>query len=218
MRGIALVLIAMTLGAALLAAMMSATRQAHFDPSLGRRSFPCSWDSSRKPEPLRDDYDVWFGAALRATNEPSLYRQARTQPSKATLRLTFLPAFSDPLIVRIDDLDGPRPRLTANRYHGQVVATEDDRLIRDLSAEDVRPLRSLLASTQVLSLSPDSCLSGPDGVIYLIEAAGPDGYRFVNRWGIGEGPVYDVANEMYRLTGWRNGPQGPDRERANYIF
>jgi hypothetical protein len=218
MRGITVALIAMTLGAALLAATMAAGRSNHFDPALMQRDYPCSLDPSQKPEPLWPDFDIWFGAALRGTNEPSLYRQAQVEPSKETLRLLFLPSFSDPLIVRIDDLHGSRPRLTASRYRGQVLATQGNSLTRNLSADDVRPLRSLLASTEVLSLSPDSCLTGPDGVIYLIESAGPDGYHFINRWGIAEGPVYDVANEMYRLTGWPNDPQGPDRQRANYSY
>lgn len=215
-RGIAIVLITLMLAAALLAGTMATGRSSHFDPALMQHDYPCSWDPSQKPEPLWPDFDHWFGAPLRGTNEPSLFRQAQTEPSKVTLRLTFLPSFSDPLIVRIDDLHGARPRLTANRYQGQVFTTKDNRLIRTLTTDEVLPLRSLLVSTQVLSLPPDSCLTGPDGVIYLIEATGPDGYRFINRWGVGEGPVYDVANEMYRLTGWPNGPQGPDRERAHH--
>lgn len=218
MRGIAVALIGLMLGAALLAGTMAAGRSDHFDPELTRRDYPCSLDPTQEPEPLWPDLDNWFGAPLRGANEPSLYRQARTEPSKETLRFTFLPSFTDPIIVRIDDLPGPRPRLTAVRYQGQVAATAGNTLTRYLSADDVRPLRLLLASTDVLSLPPDSCLSGVDGVVYLIEATGPDGYRFVNRWGIEDGPVYEVANEMYRLTGWPNGPQGPDRQRASYIF
>jgi len=218
MRGLAVALIVMTLGAAVLAGALGSERSGHFDPALSRRNYPCSWDPSQNPEPLWPDFESWFGAALRGANEPSLYRQAQADPSKETLRLTFLPSFTDTLIVRIDDLHGPRPRLTAVRYQGQVIATAGNTLTRYLSQDDVRPLRSLVASTDVLSLSPDSCLTGVDGVIYLIEAAGPDGYHFINRWGIAEGPVYDVANEMYRLTGWPNGPQGPDRQRATYTF
>lgn len=118
----------------------------------------------------------------------------------------------------IGNIVSPRPRLTAVRYQGQVAATAGNTLTRFLSADDVRPLRLLLASTDVLSLPPDSCLSGVDGVVYLIEATGPDGYRFINRWGVEDGPVYEVANEMYRLTGWPNGPQGLDRQRASYVF
>lgn len=218
MRGIAVVLIAMTIGAALLAGAMATERSRYFDPDLTRRDYPCSLDPTQKPEPLWPDFDSWFGGPLRGANEPSLYRQAQTAPSTQSLRLTFLPSFSDPLIVRIDGLQGPEPRLTATRYQGQVVPTSDNTLIRNLSADEVRPLRSLVASTEILSLLPDSCLSGLDGVIYLIEASGPDGYRFINRWGVDNGPVYEVANEMYRLTGWPNGPQGPDRQRASFDF
>lgn len=218
MRGIAVVLIVMTIGAALLAGAMGAERSSHFDPELSRRNYPCSLHPIQKPEPLWADFDVWFGGPLRGANEPSLYRQAQTAPSQQSLRLTFLPSFSDPLIVRIDDLQGPRPRLTAIRYQGHVIATADNTLVRTLTADEVRPLNSLMASTDVLSLLPDSCLTGIDGVIYLLEASGPDGYHFINRWGVESGPVYEVANEMYRLTGWPNGPQGPDRQRARFDF
>jgi hypothetical protein len=218
MRGIAVVLIAMMIGAALLAGTMAAERSDHFDPDLTRRDYPCSLDPTQTPGPLWPDFDSWFGGPLRGANEPSLYRQAQTAPSGQSLRLTFLPSFSDPLIVRVDDLQGARPRLTAIRYQGQFAATSGNTLTRNLTADEVRPLRSLMASTDILSLLPDSCLSGIDGVIYLIEASGPDGYRFINRWGVDNGPVYEVANEMFRLTGWPNGPQGPDRQRATFDF
>ena len=218
MRGIAVVLIAMTMGAALLAGTMAAERSDHFDPDLTRGDYPCSLDPTQPPEPLWPDFEEWFGGPLRGANEPSLYRQSQTDPSTQTLRLTFLSSFGDPLIVRIDGLEGPEPRLTAIRYQGQVLATYDNTLTRNLSADEVRRLRSLVASTEILSLLPDSCLSGLDGVIYLIEASGPGGYHFINRWSVDSGPVYEVANEMYRLTGWLNGPQGPDRQRATIDF
>jgi len=218
MRGIAVVLIAMVIGTALLAGTMAAGQSDHFDPDLTRRDYPCSLDPTQAPEPLWPDFDNWFGGPLRATNEPSLYRQAQAAPSTQSVRLTFLPSFSDPLIVRIDDLQGAQPRLTAIRYQGQVVVTSDNTFTRNLTPDEVRPLRSLMASTDILSLLPDSCLSGVDGVIYLIEASGPDGYHFINRWSVDDGPVYEVANEMFRLTGWPNGPQGPDRQRATFDF
>jgi len=205
MRGIAVVLIAMTIGAALLAAAMAAERSDHFDPDLKRRDYPCSWNPSLKPEPLWPEFDSWFGAPLRGTNEPSLYRQAQTAPWRQSLRLTLLPSLGETLIVRIDDLHGSEPRLTAIRYQGQVKSTPGNTFTRGLTADEVQPLRSLLRSTDILSLPPDSCLSGIDGVVYLIEASGPDGYHFINRWSVVDGPVYDVANEMLRLAGWRNG-------------
>ncbi|MEJ6789542.1 hypothetical protein BrevBR_08300 [Brevundimonas sp. BR2-1] len=95
MRGVAVALIVMTLGAALLAGAMASERSAHFDPALSQRDYPCSWNSSQKPEPLWPDFDSWFGGALRGANEPSLYRQAQADPSKETIRLTFLPSFTD---------------------------------------------------------------------------------------------------------------------------
>lgn len=214
MRGMAVALIVMMVGAALLAGLAAADRRVMFDPALLRGDYRCSWDASQKPGPVSEDIEGWFSLPLRRVNEPSLYRQAQAEPFRETLRLTFSPAFAEPVVVRLDDLHGAHPRLTATRYEGQVVSTADNRIVRDLSDDEARGLRSLVMSTGVLSLSPDSCLSGMHGVIYIIEAAGPDGYRFINRWGIAEGPVYEVANAMYRLTGWPNGEEGPDRHAA----
>ncbi|PZO01694.1 MAG: hypothetical protein DCF28_09610 [Alphaproteobacteria bacterium] len=162
------------------------------------------------------EFDNWFGGPLRRADEPSLFRKSNAKTSPMTIRLTFIPSWSEPLIVRIDDVHGSQPRLTAFRDEGQVRPTAANKLTRDLSREDVASVRAILASTNILSLQPDSCLSGPDGVIYLIEVTGPDGYRFINRWGISEGPVYDLANQMYRLTGWANGSQGPDRQAVMF--
>jgi hypothetical protein len=160
---------------------------------------------------LEGDIDDWIAEPLRKVDEPSLYFE-KPVGDTTTLRFTFLPSFTDPVIVRIDDLYGDRPRLTATRVVDQVVVREGpDHLVRDLSKAELEPLMAFLASTRVLNLPPDSCLSAPDGVIFLIEANGPDGYRFINRWGVTGGAVYDLGNLMFQLTGWPNGEQGPDR-------
>ncbi|MBB5744474.1 hypothetical protein [Brevundimonas variabilis] len=214
MRGIVIVLAAVLIAGALLAGMLASQRRALFDPALSRDDYPCSWPGADHSGPLDPEFDSWFGGPLRRADEPSLFRKSNARTSATTIRFTFLPSSSAPIVVRIDDVYGPQPRLTAFRDEGQVKPSAGSKQTRVLASSEVAPLRAALASTDILTLEPDSCLSGPDGVIYLIEVAGPDGYRFINRWGVTEGPVYDLANQMYLLTGWANGPQGPDRQDA----
>lgn len=210
-RGVAIFLVFFVIAAALFAGGISSRGKLYFDPHLERGSYPCTLDPDpAKQGPLDQDVEGWFSEPLRKVDEPSLYFE-KPAGNTTTLRFTFMPSFSDPVIVRIDDLYGDRPRLTATRVMDQFVVLEgSDHIVRDLSKAELEPLMAFLASTRVLNLPPDSCLSGIDGVIFLIEAAGPDGYRFINRWGVSQGPVYELGNLMFRLTGWPNGEQGPD--------
>jgi len=210
MRGLGVGLTVLVIAVALSAGLIASKREYFFDPSLYQNDYPCSLSDREPSGPLDDYIESWFAAPLRVAGERPLYLQDSSR--KTTLRFTFLPAFVDPVIVRIDDLYGDNPRLTATRYVGQVhVEAGANHLVRDLSRDELAPIVSLIKNSTVLDLPPDSCLSGADGVVYLIEAQGPDGYRFINRWAVEEGAVYDLANAMYRLTGWPNGRQGPDR-------
>jgi hypothetical protein len=211
MRGLGVGLTVLVLAFALFAGLLASKREGFFDPVLYRTNYPCSLEARETPGPLDSDIESWFAAPLRSVGERPLWN-AKTD-GKTTLRFTFLPAFVEPVIVRIDDLYGPSPRLTATRHVDQVhVDAGPDHFVRNLSQEDVAPLIALISNSAVLDLLPDSCLvGGTDGMIYLIEASGPDGYRFINRWAVQEGEVYELANAMYRLTGWPNGRQGPER-------
>ena len=216
-RGFGVILTLLVIAMALYAGWFSSRRTQYFDPALYTGTYPCSFPvSGWKPGPLDREAEGWFSGPLRTVGEPSLYLQ---KSHTTTLRFTFLPAFVEPIIVRIDDLYGDHPRLTATRVVDQVIVREGpNRITRDLTPAEVAPIRDFLASSRVLDLPPDSCLSAPDGMIYLIEANGPGGYRFINRWGIDDGPVYDLANRMFRLTGWPNGEQGPDRQLAEQAW
>lgn len=215
MRGLGVGLTVLVVAFALFAGLLASKRENYFDPKLYRTTYPCSLSENVAPGPLDSYIESWFADPLRDVGERPLWN-AKTD-GKTTLRFTFLPAFVEPVIVRIDDLNGPRPRLTATRHVDQVhVRPGPDHLARDLSKDEVAPLIALINGSAVLDLAPDSCISDVDGVIYLIEANGPDGYRFINRWGTEEGAVYDLANAMYRLTGWPNGRQGLDRSDIDW--
>lgn len=210
MRGLGVGLTVLAIAFALFAGLLASKRESYFDPVLYRTNYPCSVEARETPRPLDPEIESWFAGPLRGAGERPLYNAKAN--GKTTLRFTFLPAFVEPVIIRIDDLYGQSPRLTATRYVGQVhMKAGPNHLIRDLSNEEVAPIIALISNSAALDLPPDSCLSGIDGVIYLIEANSPDGYRFINRWAVEEGAVYDLANAMYRLTGWPNGRQGPDR-------
>lgn len=213
-RGVGVLLVLLVIAAALFTGWAGSRRTQYFDPALYRGGYPCSLDEKSPPGPVEEFAEGWFSGPLRTVGEPSLYLH-RPPAGATTVRFTFLPAFSEPIIVRIDDLHGEHPRLTATRVVDQVhVVKGPNHLIRPLSRAEAAPISAFVASSGVLDLPPDSCLSGVDGVVYLIEANGPDGYRFINRWGVDDGPIYDLANRMYRLTGWPNGEQGPDRQLA----
>lgn len=216
-RGVAIFLVFFVIAAALFAGGISSHGKTYFDPHLGEGSYPCTLDPDpAKRSPLDGDIEGWFSEPLRKVDEPSLYFE-KPPGNTTTLRFTFMPSFTDPVIVRIDNLYGDRPRLTATRVKDQVVVWEGpDHLVRDLSKAELEPLMGFLESTRVLNLPPDACLSGIDGVIFLIEASGPDGYRFINRWGVSQGPVYELGNLMFQLTGWPNGEQGPDRSMEGF--
>ncbi|WP_292032132.1 MULTISPECIES: hypothetical protein [unclassified Brevundimonas] len=215
MRGLGVGLTVLVLAFALFAGLLASKREGFFDPVLYRTNYPCSLEARETPGPLDPDIESWFAAPLRSVGERPLWNAKFD--GKTTLRFTFLPAFVEPVIVRIDDLYGPSPRLTATRHVDQVhVDAGPDHFVRDLSKEDVAPLIALISNSAVLDLAPDSCISGVDGAVYLIEANGPSGYRFINRWSVEEGAVYDLANAMYRLTGWPNGRQGPDRSDIDW--
>ena len=215
MRGLGVGLTVLVLAFALVAGLLASRREGFFDPVLYRTSYPCSLEAREAPGPLDPEIESWFAAPLRRVGERPLWN-AKTD-GRTTLRFTFLPAFVEPVIVRIDDLYGASPRLTATRHVDQVhVKAGPDHLVRDLSQDEAAPLIALISNSAVLDLAPDSCISGVDGVVYLIEANGPGGYRFINRWSVEEGAVYDLANAMYRLTGWPNGRQGPDRSDIDW--
>ncbi|GAA0642107.1 hypothetical protein [Brevundimonas lenta] len=210
-RGMGIVLVLGMIIAALFAAWTSESRSPYFDPALYKGSYPCTLDYDGTRGAIDTSVEDWFAKPLRRVSEPSLYF-SKPPAGTTTLRFTFLPAFVEPVVVRIDDLYGEQPRLTATRVVDQVIVREGpDHITRDLAKAEVEPIIAFLASSRVLNLPPDSCLSGIDGVVFLIEANGPGGYRFINRWGVSDGPVYDLGNMMFDLTGWSNGRQGPDR-------
>lgn len=215
MRGLGVGLTVLVIAFALFAGFLATRREGYFDPILYRTDYPCSIEARETPRPLDPEIESWFAGPLRDVGERPLHNAK--SDGKTTLRFTFLPSFVKPVIVRIDDLYGQSPRLTATRYVGQVqMKAGPDHLVRALSKEEVAPIIALIRNSAVLDLPPDSCISGIDGVVYLLEANGPDGYRFINRWSVEEGAVYDLANAMYRLTDWPNGRQGPDRSDIDW--
>jgi len=194
--------------AALVAGHAASRKTTFFDPGLQKQAYPCSWLTDWDPQPLNPDLEDWLAAPLRAVDEPSLYRQPPTDGT-TTLRFTFIPSFSPAIVMRIDDLHGSRPRFTATRVLGQIrLVLGSNRQIRDLSPSEVQPIIDHVGRSEVLDLMPDSCITGIDGSISIIESAGPEGYKFINRWGASHGPVHELGWLMYQLTGWPEGDQG----------
>lgn len=211
MRGIGLVLTLMVLSLALTAGHLAYMREQFFDPALYQNTYPCSLDPRYGPDRFDPFTETLLSEPLRAAGERPLYKS--DLGGQTTVRFSFLPVFERSLVVRIDDLYGATPQLVATRNVGQVELRPDQNHIkRNLLEAEVEEIRNLVGKIEAKNIQPDSCLTiGVDGAFYLIEIKGPDGYRLINRWVFPESEIYDLSKSLYRLTGWPNGRQGPDR-------
>lgn len=202
-RGLAFVGVLLMLGTALFVLYAAPREGDYFDPVLQSNSYPCSYAEQLPPERLHPSFESWFSGPLRDVGEPSLYLN-KPADGTTTVRLVLLPSELPPHIVRIDDLYGDAPRLTAYRVIGELVPTSRTKRQRSLRAEETVPIRDLIASSGVMAWSPDSCLSTPDGGVIFMEANGPDGYRFINRLDPLKGTLYELGVVMFGLSGWPN--------------
>ena len=180
---------------------LSTTRIEDFPPSFLNANSACGGQDKIVDEIEAD----WYPKHWRAAEEPSLYLASRASKARS-LRFTWLRTFENPVIVRIDAVSSGRMRLTAKQLSGaggyepgQVART----IIRDLTPDEQAKLESLLAQTRVFKLPSRVCYSGLDGAQWIVEATGPAGYEYVNRWSPKRGPVYDLGLALLGLTGWQ---------------
>ncbi len=200
------------LAAGLLAGCAGAS---YFPPSLFAAVEPCNYGDGRTTDPVIDDFrSRWYSSHLRAAREPRL--GGETPPYEVNglgvLRFTWLRSFDPPVVVRIEATSQGGLSLTAKELSGaggydpgQVAL----RVERDLAADEVARLITFLNDTRVLELPPsnacpvaengDLIIHG-DGAQWIIEANGPGGYRFIDRWSA-DGPVRDLGLHLLGLTG-----------------
>lgn len=163
-----------------------------------------------------DDFrSDWYSSHLRAAREPRLGGEAppNAVDGLGVLRFTWLRSFHAPVMVRVEATADAGLHLTAKELSGAGGYDPGRiarRLERRLSAEEQARLLAFLNETRVLDLPPsDACpvaengdlIIHGDGAHWIIEANGPLGYRYVDRWSA-EPPVRDLGLHLIGLTGW----------------
>lgn len=184
----------------------SPPHQAYFPPSLTTTTAMCDpapYDLEATAGPIQDQDEAdWYAPHLRAAEEEPLWGK-HPRPGEQTVRFTFLPSFDHPIVVRIDRRPGRPDRLTVTRLTGgggYWSGSVSDRIVRDLTAAETGEFHRLLERTRVLDAAPTGCNFGLDGTRWIVEADGPDHYRYVNRWSPQRGPVYEAGRFMLRLA------------------
>ena len=191
---------------AFLAAIQSVPSPAYFPPAYERLVEPCAILGHPLPrfDALRRD---WYSKHLQAAGEPSLFERTRGGRSDV-LRFLWLRTFHAPIVIRIEDMRQPRPRMIATELSGQggyAPGRVTRRIKRMLTVKEAAALRRQLAihNPLVLPAGSDNCDSSGDGSQWIIERAAGPRYKLVDRWRPDRGPVRTAGMAMLRLTGWK---------------
>ncbi|PVM85074.1 hypothetical protein DDF62_21340 [Caulobacter radicis] len=189
------------------------------DPARGSGYFPPEF---RKPsilcpifrrQPVISEVEAeWYPRILMAADEPSLYalsRQSRP-PGVRTYRLTFIPTFHKPMIVRLNRWSTGETELVATRLSGaggyDPGLPEENAggvVRRVLSKDEERRFEHLLKAASNLNRSSADCRLGTDGSQWILESASGGTYRYVNRWSPERGDERALGEFMLGLAGWR---------------
>ncbi len=201
--------IALWLGFALLQQQSATAR--YFPSPAELPATPCSAPSDRFVPPadkgaVSEFENSWYSRHLAAAKESSLYRQARGRSPAATLRFTWLPTFTHPVVVRVEWNAGRHGRLVAKQLSGAggydpgTIARTID---RSLTAGEAAKIKALLARTRFFALPVTACDRGLDGSEWLFERTDRAGYSLVKRWSPERGPARQLGETLLGLTGWK---------------
>lgn len=174
---------------------------AYFPQALRATTLRCGLFGPGARREVMGEHTVgWYGKHLAAAGEAPLFRSAG--PS---LRFTWLRTSHAPLVVRLDTATDGAVTMTATElsgHGGYEPGTVARRIERRLTAEETAALARVLEETAVLKQAPANCKLGLDGAQWVVEAVGPDGYRFVDRQSPEKGPVRAFGLHLIGLTGW----------------
>ncbi len=200
-HGVALPISAGVMGLALLAGKLGQEGTAYFPQSLHEATVSCDFGGRpTRMQVITDHRANWYGRHLRAAGELPIFD--RPTP---TLRFTWLRTFHAPVVIRLDTTAEGAVLMTATELSGQGgyepggVARRVERRLSDVEGA---ALAEVLAETDALSQAPTECGLGMDGARWILESAGPGGYRFVDRWTPHEGAVRVLGLHLIELTGW----------------
>jgi len=122
------------------------------------------------------------------------------------LRFTWLRFSHPPLVIRLETEADGSVRMIATELSGQGGGYPGEiarRIERRLSTLETIELGRVLEATRALEQPSTACDFELQGAHWLLEAVGPDGYRFVERLSPRDGPVRQLGLHLIRLTGWR---------------
>jgi hypothetical protein len=188
---------------ALLTGKVGQDDTAYFPPTLFDETVPCAQPG--RAWPVMTDFRAdWYGGHLRAAGEAPIF-----DSPAATLRFTWLRTFHAPVVIRLDTTAEGAVLMTATELSGKGgydPGSVARRVERRLTTEDGAALVRMLDNTDVMSLASAKCDHGMDGAQWILESAGPEGYRFVDRWAPRDGAVRELGLHLIGLTGWTFDP------------
>ncbi|HYC74108.1 hypothetical protein [Brevundimonas sp.] len=198
-QGVAFPISAGLIGLALLAGKLGQDGTAYFPQALHDATVACAL-GFREAEVMDEHRAGWYGRHLRAAGESPIF-----DGSRPALRFTWLRSFHAPVVIRLNPTTDGGVLMTATELSGKGGYDPGGvtrRIERRLSAEESAAVARVLETTGALAQRPRDCDLGLDGAQWILESAGPEGYRFVDRWSPREGPVRELGLHLIGLTGW----------------
>lgn len=173
----------------------------YFPPVLFQQTVNCGPLPWSKPRPVLDEFeDSWYSKHLRAAGERPL---SFAPGSPEALRFTWLRSFHPPVIVRVEWAPAGAATIAATMLSGaggyepgEVSST----LNRTLTQDEVD--RLLVLRQAALREPPVDCAMMLDGARWIVEAAGADGYHYVNAQSPEAGAVHELGRALLGFTGW----------------
>ena len=173
----------------------------YFPPALFQQKIDCGVIGWTRPQYVLDEFeDAWYSKHLRAAGERPL---AVATGSPEALRFTWLRSFHAPVIVRVDWAPTGEATLTATMLlgaGGYEPGEVSNTTSRTLTQDEVE--RLLVLRQAALREPPADCTLMLDGARWIVEAAGPGGYHYVNRQSPEFGAVRDLGLALLGFTGW----------------
>jgi hypothetical protein len=173
----------------------------YFPPALFQQTVDCGVSWRNRPNYVLDEFeDGWYSEHLRAAGERPL---SFVPGSPDTLRFIWLRSFHAPVVVHVEWAPTGMASLTATMLSGAggyEPGEVSNTVSRTLTQDEVE--RLLLLRQAALREPPVDCTMMLDGARWIVEAAGADGYHYVNRQSPDSGAVHDLGLALLGFTGW----------------
>lgn len=173
----------------------------YFPPALFQQKVDCGLSWGTRPHYVLDEFeDAWYSKHLRAAGERPL---SFAPGSPEVLRFTWLRSFHSPVIVRVEWAPAGAATLTATMLSGAggyEPGEVSNTVSRTLTQDEVERLLALRQAA--LREPPADCTMMLDGARWVVEAAGPRGYHYVNRQSPETGAVHELGLALLGFTGW----------------